>query len=275
MNATWIAIGRIVGVIVMTALIWLGAQLVAFSLDWPTFETGKIGPTPLSAMLVLISFAGLAGGVLFAARLLHGWGPGEMIGPPGSLKRLAPRALLIAGSAMLLTTGFGLWMSELPEARPIVPWLTFLPAAIAGVALQTFAEELAFRGYLFRALQAPLMGPIGAAILSSIFFAALHFNLQATVGANAVTIALILIFSLCLTDLTWRSGSIIPAWIMHFCNNLVGIVIISVDGRLSGLSLWVAPATLATEVNPVSSLLDLAVILAVWYLIRRGLTRPV
>lgn len=274
MNVTLRAIGRVIGVIVITAVLWNGAQLLAISDDWSVLDTGKIGPTPRSALLILLSFIGLVVGVLLGARLLHGWRPAQMIGPRGSFRRLAPRAFLIAGSAMCVTTAFGLWASELPEARPFVPWLTFLPAAIAGVALQTFAEELAFRGYLFRALQAPLMGPLGAAILSSVLFAVLHFNAQATAGANVVTISLILVFSLCLTDLTWQSGSIIPAWIMHLCNNLIGIVIISVDGRLSGLSLWVAPETLATEVNPVSSLLDLALILAVWYLIRRGLTRP-
>ena len=78
-----------------------------------------------------------------------------------------------------------------------------------------FAEEILFRGYIFRAFEKN-KGVIAALIFSSLIFALFHLQLTnilplATLGA---------VMGL----LTWMSGSIWPAVVAHFMNNGAAVV---------------------------------------------------
>jgi membrane protease YdiL (CAAX protease family) len=79
-----------------------------------------------------------------------------------------------------------------------------------------FAEEILFRGYIFRAFEKS-KGVIGGLIFSSLIFALFHLQLTnilplATLGA---------VMGL----LTWVSGSIWPAVVAHFINNGSAVVV--------------------------------------------------
>ncbi|MBI5035679.1 MAG: CPBP family intramembrane metalloprotease [Chloroflexi bacterium] len=90
-------------------------------------------------------------------------------------------------------------------------FLTFFSAAI----LAPFAEEVFFRGFLYGGLRARI-GAIGAMVMSTVFFTALHFSLDAFIP--------ILVLGFCLAWLYERTGSLYPGIILHASNNAIAII---------------------------------------------------
>lgn len=74
----------------------------------------------------------------------------------------------------------------------------------------SFAEEVFFRGYLFRAFEKSKGVMIGL-MASSVLFGLFHLQLQ-----NILPLS---VLGFLLAILTWRSGSIWPAVLAHFVNN--------------------------------------------------------
>lgn len=90
-------------------------------------------------------------------------------------------------------------------------FLTFFSAAI----LAPFAEEVFFRGFLYGGLRARI-GSIGAMVISTVFFTALHFSLDAFIP--------ILVLGFCLAWLYERTGSLYPGIILHAANNAIAVI---------------------------------------------------
>jgi membrane protease YdiL (CAAX protease family) len=101
-------------------------------------------------------------------------------------------------------------LEGLVEKTPLVSTL----AALA--VLPPFAEEIVFRGVLARGL-ATARPPWQAILISSAVFGAYHI-LPAQAAATFLLGCL-------LAFLTLRSGSIVPAIIVHFLNNVIAIVV--------------------------------------------------
>jgi exosortase E/protease (VPEID-CTERM system) len=137
-------------------------------------------------------------------------------------------------SALPLLSGFvvgAVWIATEPErASNLGPWLAGLPAAVVAVwlvfravgsvVLVPVAEELAFRGYLYRVIAAagvPNLTPgqlrLLGLIVSSVAFGALHDRWLAAALAGAVYAALL-----------WRSGRISDAIVAHMISN--GVIIV-------------------------------------------------
>ena len=102
-------------------------------------------------------------------------------------------------------------------------------AALFGLAIQTFAEEFIFRGYLTQGLLLATRRPIVAAVISGLLFGVLHIPngtppaLQAT--AFGVVTALIAI----------RTGGIAFTYGLHLVNNLFGaVIVVSTDDVFKG-----------------------------------------
>ena len=89
---------------------------------------------------------------------------------------------------------------------------------ITAVILAGFAEEMLFRGLLQRTLE-HYREPASAIVLSSVFFAIVHFN-----PWTAIQITLL---GLALGYMAWKSHSILPAVILHACNNLFSITLLN------------------------------------------------
>ncbi len=90
-------------------------------------------------------------------------------------------------------------------------FLTFFSAAI----LAPFAEEVFFRGFLYGGLRTRL-GSMGAMVISTLFFTALHFSLDAFIP--------ILVLGFCLAWLYERTGSLYPGIVLHASNNAVAVI---------------------------------------------------
>lgn len=93
----------------------------------------------------------------------------------------------------------------------------FLIVAFAGGVLAPIAEELYFRGYVFRSyLQAK--SPVVAYVATSLLFATLHLNLPALLPILAMSMIFCYAYQ--------RTGSIVPSVVGHALNNTAAFSIL-------------------------------------------------
>lgn len=90
--------------------------------------------------------------------------------------------------------------------------------AVALVIAAPLAEELVFRGFMFRGLEASRVGLPGAIVIPAAIWAVMHIQY------SAFYIAHILIIGLLLGWLRWRSGSTTLTLIMHAIINLTSLL---------------------------------------------------
>ena len=233
------------------------------------------GADPWSLLLLLSTFLGMALGAWAAARLLHRRGWRILFGRPAVVLRD-----FVLGVAVMLLVGGGVSLLFLPfvpaleMATPLPVWLAFLPLALLGIALQTGAEELVFRGYLQQQLAARFATPLGWMVLPSLLFGLAHFA-PAEMGENAwLVVATTGLFGLIAADLTARTGALGLAWGLHFTNNCLAILVVSAMGGLDGLALFQLPegAAHALVLRPLL-LADMALMGVVWAACRLWLRR--
>lgn len=142
-------------------------------------------------------------------------------------------ALSVAGLAVLIPIVW--WLGSVNQQLPLPEWLEQiensqtvileqlfrqdigLPFLILTVALTpALCEELIFRGYLQRQFER-VAGIAGSIALTGIFFGLFH--LRAT---EVLPLALIGVY---LAYITWRTGSIWPAVVVHLINNAFSITL--------------------------------------------------
>lgn len=231
------------------------------------------GDSPLGTLIILASFVGMGIGPLLAARVVHRRPLWSLFGPWARLRRhflvAAGLCALIYGASALVP------VTVLPEPHhPLGLWLSLLPLALLGVLIQTGAEEVLFRGYIQTQLAARFASPMVWMVLPSALFAVLHYQPD-VYGAHALAVVgTVFLFALLAADLTARTGSIGAAWGFHFANNCAAILIVAVEGPLSGLALYtLSPSQLAGDAMGVMLGFDLVVMLVVWGAIRLALRR--
>lgn len=230
--------------------------------------------TPTGTLLLLASFVAMAAAPVVAARLLHGRGPGSLIGPGArTVRHFAAAAGLVAalyGLSMLL------WSTGFEAERNLAPglWLRLLPLGLLLVLVQTGAEEAIFRGYLLQQLAARFAHPLAWLVLPALLFGVLHFD-PLTMGANAwAVVASATLFGLAAADLMRATGSLGAAWGLHFANNCVAILGVGTKGSITGLALYVTPYTVdEVAVTAPLILADLVTLALVWALLRWRLGR--
>lgn len=127
--------------------------------------------------------------------------------------------LSVSAAIQLLLSGLGVRQTQLQDLQCIknFPLSGFLAVVFAGGVLAPIAEELFFRGFVFRTYLRT-RGPLLAYVFSSVLFAGLHLNLAALLP--------ILALALILCGAYHRTGSIVPGVIGHGLNNSVAFVIL-------------------------------------------------
>ena len=265
-------------VVVLAMIVWLGIVFGCLALglgtagafDW--LGRMVLAVTPAATLLLLSSFVGMAMGTVFAALLLHRRGPGTLIGPRGrAVHDFATAAGVVAA---IYGVSLAVWSGGAPPEPnlPVPMWLSFLPAALLGILIQTGAEELLFRGYLMQQVAARFASRWLAYLLPSVIFGLLHLD-PATMGTNAWPIvASTTLVGLIAADLTFVTGSLGAAWGLHFANNVAALTLIATKGTITGLALYVTPYR-AENLSPLVLVVDAAMLLAVWLVLRRVLRR--
>jgi membrane protease YdiL (CAAX protease family) len=103
----------------------------------------------------------------------------------------------------------------LPDSRGIPTW-TAIPMLLVAITAAPLTEEIAFRGYAMGLLRRHF-GVIGAMVISSLMFAAAHL----TQGLYPTKLLVYFLFGLSLAAMVWRTGSVIPAMVVHSFGDLV------------------------------------------------------
>ncbi|HVN00345.1 MAG TPA: CPBP family intramembrane glutamic endopeptidase [Caulobacteraceae bacterium] len=103
----------------------------------------------------------------------------------------------------------------LPDTRG-VPMTTLAPMLLVSITAAPITEEIAFRGYAM-GLIGRHFGPIATIVLSSVLFAAAHL----TQGLYASKLIVYLLVGLALAATVWRTGSLLPAAVVHVFGDLV------------------------------------------------------
>ncbi|MFK7763592.1 MAG: lysostaphin resistance A-like protein [Roseobacter sp.] len=200
------------------------------------------GTSQLSVLFLLFSFGLIIFSVIVALRVAHHRGFLDVL---GDLRLFVQQFLAVLVMMVILYVALALlppWGMEEP-LEPNVSfgsWLLVLPFALMAVLVQVSAEEILFRGYLQQQLAARFASPLIWIGAPAALFGFGHYTPQ--VGELAMVIALwSALFGIAMADLTARAGTLGPAIALHFVNNVIAILIISMPDGLSGLSLYHSP----------------------------------
>ncbi|MBF9035989.1 CPBP family intramembrane metalloprotease [Rhodobacterales bacterium HKCCE2091] len=261
---------------VVTVVVLLSASLIHDGrLDGGAFmQSMMAGETATGTLVLLATFVGLFGGTVLAARALHDRGFVSLTGSRARrLWQQGAIGALVAAPLLALSGLLPPYLASSPNLElPI--WLSFLPLALLLLLVQTGAEELFFRGYVQQQLAARFRSPLVWMVLPSALFALGHYDPATYPGVAWLIVLATFVFAVCAADLTAATGSIGAAWGFHFANNIAAVLFVGIEGPLSGLSLQVIPAEVATpEILRVALFRDIAMTIAIWFLIRLVLTR--
>ncbi len=201
------------------------AGLFIFDLSIPSGRVVGPGADPVNFLpLYLLAVMGLSSLLLLCMlrMIMPETSPLKMIRGKNILETtlilyvaLAPMQLIIWGYGWLL--GDAGFKAPTNQFMSMDGWSDLLLIGIAIVILAPIVEELFFRGYLFKLLQEKL-GDNPAMIITSLLFAAAHFNL--------FTFLPILIMGGLMGWARKRSGSILPSLILHMMNNLIALMVV-------------------------------------------------
>lgn len=267
-------LGRLaLGLLCIAVTAFLGAQAVfalialASSNDPGRAIAGLAAADTPAGLLLMLAAMGLLGlATWIAARLVHGRGFWSLVGPPR--QTLAQGLRVFAATGALAALGLGLMAAAgggdlSPNLAPTT-WALLLPVSVAAVLVQTGSEELLFRGYLQSQLAARFRSPLVWIGVPSAIFAAGHY--AASFGPNALAVALWAgLFGVLAADLTARAGTLGPAIALHFVNNATALLFVSMEGAMSGLSLYTLPFSAADAAEVARALpVDFVALLLSW-----------
>ncbi|WP_112321138.1 CPBP family intramembrane glutamic endopeptidase [Oceanibium sediminis] len=196
-----------------------------------------------SVLAILLTFSGWILAVWLGLRFLHSRRIRDVAAPIGrfgwgSFWRASLFFFTFGLLAFAATLPF---MDYLPNLAP-ERWILWLIPALLAIFVQVYAEELVFRGYLQSMLAARFASPLVWIGVPTAMFGLLHLPTAMAFGKNAwLVLAAPTILGGIAAHLTARRGSIAAATALHFANNAIGILIVSVPGPLGMLSLYAYP----------------------------------
>ena len=274
----------VLGVVTISAVWVLVSVLVVICAAWLTVgEEGimprvfeiLVGDTIFGLSVLLLTFTGLMFGCVLAARVLHKRRAWTLFGSNAFVRSDFGRVVVatVVIYALILAV-WSIFFDVVPNLA-LGRWLIFLPLGLAGVALQTLAEELAFRGYLFQQLTVRFRSATAGMVGSALVFGAMHYSSSNGVTAGLMTVLATFVIGLITADLTRRTGSLSSAWAFHFSNNAFALLFVSTDGTLTGMALFLTPYTAAdANLMPIMLSADVITSILLWLILVRVLRRP-
>jgi len=225
------------------ALSWAHMALVSHTVGLDVY-LGAGDQLPLKILVISQLMKAVA---LLAALAFLGLRPRRLRWDAVGLRTVSPGWLLLGAVAGVLftVTGAGLvkvLMGVAPawSAMTRAPfsfggdtaWVTTLSFVVMTVAITPFAEEVFFRGFVYKWMKGHR--PIWvAALMSSVIFGASHIVPHQAVNAAVMGLVLIALYE--------RSGSIWPAIVAHAVNNGLGVLIGALVERGLAPALFVPP----------------------------------
>lgn len=267
-------------------LIALGAGLLTFGalamtlsvlwfiLDPSTLESGSAEDTDLTAPIPMLignlMLAALIPATLVATRVGH-WRPmGKVWSVAGRIRwgwlgRATLVTTIIWGGYLAVV-----WVlsGEQPTARP-EHWGWLVVITLLTTPLQAAGEEVAFRGGLMQGVGAWIKRPVVALVVSTVLSAALfalaHTSLDPWVLLDLAGMAAACCY------LTWRTGGLEAAIVLHVVNNLVIVIGLTVLGGIQDA--YVTDQTTSTFATAGLSVVATAIMTAIllWMARRSGI----
>lgn len=202
--------------------------------------------TPYAMMALLATFGGVTLGVMLAVRWLHKRGFMSVLGGDVQVtwqQVLKTTHIIVPLFALFLILNV---LFNPPISRiGFFQWATWLPLAMPLLLIQTSAEEIFFRGYLMQQLAARFSSRWVWMVLPSAVFGLMHYN-PSELGSNVWLVVIdTAIVGIIAADLTARCGTLGPAITFHFFNNFFAMILLSVNGSMTGLALYVTPYSAA------------------------------
>lgn len=229
----FVALGLGIGVFVfemlVLTLLWL--LLDPAMLD-PGLTVDEIDLTaPVTMLMGNLMIAALIPAAFVATRLGH-WRPmGKLMSVTGRIRwRWLGRASLVTfvvwgGYIVLGWVAEGATVSDRPEHWP---WLIVI--TLLTTPLQSAAEEIAFRGALLQGVGAwigrPVVALVVGTVLSTVLFSLAHGSMDPWILIQLGSMAVATCY------LTWRTGGLEAAIVLHVVNNLVLILLLTLVGGL-------------------------------------------
>jgi membrane protease YdiL (CAAX protease family) len=127
--------------------------------------------------------------------------------------------LIVSAAIQATMQALGVRQTQLVDLQCVrdFPLLGFFAVVLAGGVLAPIAEEVYFRGFVFRSYLGT-KGPIIAYGATSLLFATLHLNLPALLPILALSVIFCFAYQ--------RTGSIVPSIIGHAVNNTMAFCIL-------------------------------------------------
>lgn len=224
MTLVWVLVGSIVLIVAQT----IGALPVLL------MRVAGKRPEQIQALLAEVEFDGL---VLSASTLLCAPAMALLAVGVAKLTRMpwrdylglvwpSWRAMAVSLAVMLVYIAV-VDSGNLLLDRPVVPEFMLKAYHTAGfvplllvvlVVAAPLWEELWFRGLVWRGWAASPLGPVGAALLSSLCWTALHIQYEwldlAVIFAGGVVLGIV----------RWKSGSVLLTMLLHAVQNLVAFI---------------------------------------------------
>ncbi|MDX1743992.1 MAG: type II CAAX endopeptidase family protein [Ruegeria sp.] len=271
-----LAVGLAIVVVLYVALNSILFAVIGGMVTPGQAQTLLRGTSSLATLVLLLSFGFLTLGVGLAAWQMQKRSLTGILGPRKLCLQQFWRvlkALVILGLVLMALPPYGMG-EPLTQNLAFSKWLVLLPFSLFAVLIQTSAEEMLFRGYLQQSLAARFRSPVIWMGVPSVLFAAGHYA-PGVSGENAALVAIwACIFGFLTADLTARAGTLGPAIAMHFLNNTVALVFISLPETLSGLALYLLPYDMsATGMLRQWLLVDFVVMIVSWLTARLALRR--
>jgi membrane protease YdiL (CAAX protease family) len=252
-------------------LILLAAAAALVATGFPSDKLAKAVQDPAQPLLFFscigVSFAGLLLGFVLGGAWLHRKSFSDYVGPAkfgGFLLGLSVWLVVLLGDSAIgyLVRPAAFSLGSL-AFNPAV-----LGAILGGLAIQTFAEEFIFRGYVTQGLLKAFRRPLPTALVSGLIFGAMHIpnGLPQAVSAAIVGVGLALV--------AIRTGSLAIGYGAHLINNVFSAVVVVSGGDVfrgsPGLIMENAPDLVWLDVGVET--VAIALILAALY--RRRPVRP-
>lgn len=227
-----------------------------------------IASTPQSALTLLALFTPLLVATAVVVRAVHKRPVRSLLGAGALRDAVRGAGVTFIVFTPLVGGAFALGLTQ--PNLPVAVWAAVLPLALAGVAVQTLAEEAIFRGYLTQQLAARFRTRLIWVGIPAVLFGLLHLDPGRLGAAAPAIVGAATLFGLIATDLTVRSGNLGTAWGVHFANNTVGLVVLGSPGSLTGLALRVSDqGTGDLAARPALILVSVLPLAIAWLILRR------
>lgn len=237
-----LAIALLIGGMLLFGVI---ATLAAAVVDAAIGTDGRQGYSPMAHTLGLASVALLLPWSMLIQRWLYGVKGASLHSVLSHFRfDIFGRALVVILPVWVVVTAILYW-SPLPQAsRSYTDVVLFLVATLLLTPLQGAGEEYGFRGLIFRIAggwaRGARAGLVVGILVSSVLFAVVHFSTDLLLNVNY------LIFAVGIALITWRTGGIEIAVVLHAGFNTLGFIfdsalhvdVIAAYDRSAGVGTW-------------------------------------